>query len=161
MDENKPTRPRGIPRFAVYIDVGEMISGILLIIFVFFHLFLVFMVVFGEKGEVFDKLAKFLEDYYLFHIALIGVALLILAHAVLVISRVPLRIQDQIEVLRRGTMMKHFDTLLWFFQAGSGFLIFAFAFAQTFPRKSIFFSSFSCVPQGRFLRIHRLYIPER
>jgi fumarate reductase subunit C len=93
-------------------------------------LFLVFTVVFGKNGEIFDKVAKFLEDYYLFHLALIGVAMLILAHAVLVVSRIPVRLQDHWAVIKRGYGMKHFDTLLWFLQAGSGFLIFAFAFAH-------------------------------
>jgi len=123
-------KPRHIPRTAVYIDVGEMISGILLLFFIFFHLFLVFTVVFGKNGELFDKVAKFLEDYYLFHIALVAIALLILAHVILVVSRIPVRLQDQWTVLQRGTRMSHFDTLLWFFQVGSGFLIFAFAFAH-------------------------------
>jgi fumarate reductase subunit C len=71
-----------------------------------------------------------LEDYYLFHIALVAIALLILAHVILVVSRIPVRLQDQWTVLQRGTRMSHFDTLLWFFQVGSGFLIFAFAFAH-------------------------------
>ena len=123
-------KPRGIQRTAAYIDVGEMISGILLIIFIIFHLFLVFTVVFGQNGEVFDKLAKFLEEYYLFHLALIGIAILILLHVILVISRIPVRLQDHMTVWRRGSAMNHFDTLLWFMQAGSGFLIFAFAFAH-------------------------------
>jgi len=123
-------KPRRIARTAVYIDVGEMISGILLLCFIFFHLFLVFTVVFGRNGEIFNKVAKFLEDYYLFHIALGAIALLILAHAILVVSRIPVRLQDQWTVLQRGTRMSHFDTLLWFFQVGSGFLIFAFAFAH-------------------------------
>jgi fumarate reductase subunit C len=123
-------KPRRIIRTAAYIDVGEMISGILLLIFVFFHLFLVFTVVFGKSGELFDKVAKFLEDYYLLHITLVGIAALILTHAILVISRVPLRLQDQWEVIKRGALMRHFDTLLWFLQAGSGLLIFAFAFAH-------------------------------
>ena len=123
-------KPRHIPRTAVYIDVGEMISGILLIIFIFFHLFLVFTVVFGVNGEVFDKVAKFLEDYYLFQIALAAIALLILAHAILVVSRIPVRLQDQWTVFQTGSRMGHLDTLLWFLQVGSGFLIFAFAFAH-------------------------------
>lgn len=128
-------KARGIPRTDAFIDVGEMISGILLIMFIFFHLFFVFTVVFGKNGEVFNKLSQWFEyplvgSISLAHLALLGISALILAHAALVISRVPLRLQDQWEVVKRGALMKHFDTLLWFLQAGSGFLIFAFAFAH-------------------------------
>ncbi len=135
MVTNTEPKARGIPRTAAYIDVGEMISGILLLFFIFFHLFFVFTVVFGKQGEVFNKLAEWFETPLIWgislaHLALLGVAALILTHAVLVISRVPLRIQDQWEVVKRGALMKHFDTLLWFLQAASGFLIFAFAFAH-------------------------------
>lgn len=135
MVTNAEPKARGIPRTAAYIDVGEMISGILLLFFIFFHLFFVFTVVFGKQGEYFDKLSVWFETPLIWgisfaHIGLLGVAALILTHAVLVISRVPLRIQDQWEVVKRGALMKHFDTLLWFLQAASGFLIFAFAFAH-------------------------------
>ena len=128
-------KARGIPCTDAFIDVGEMISGILLIFFTFFHLFFVFTVVFGKRGEFFDKLAGWFETplvlgISLAHLTLIGVAVLILAHVVLVVSRVPLRLQDHWEVVKRGTMMRHFDTILWFLQAGTGLLIFAFAFAH-------------------------------
>jgi fumarate reductase subunit C len=130
MVTNTEAKARGIPRTAAYIDVGEMISGALLFIFVFFHLALVFTVVLGTNGDVFDKVAKWLEDTYLAHLALAGVAILILLHVILVISRVPVRWQDHVAVWRLGNRMKHFDTMLWFLQAGSGFLIFAFGFAH-------------------------------
>ena len=135
MVTNTEPKARGIPRTAAYIDIGEMISGILLLFFIFFHLFFVFTVVFGKSGEVFNTLAEWFETPFIWgislaHLALLGVAALILTHAVLVISRVPLRLQDQWEVVKRGALMKHFDTLLWFLQAASGFLIFAFAFAH-------------------------------
>jgi fumarate reductase subunit C len=95
MVTKKDAKPITIQRTAAYIDVGEMISGILLIIFAFCHLALVFTVALGTGGEVFDKIALWLEETYLAQLTL-----------------------------------KHFDTMLWFVQAGSGLLIFAFAFAH-------------------------------
>ncbi len=129
------TRPRSVAPTDAYIDVGEMISGILLLFFIFFHLFFVATVLFGGRGAVFNTLAEWFETDLIWgislaHIALAGVAALILAHAILVVSRVPVRLQDQWEVLKRGTLMRHFDTILWFLQVATGFLIFAFAFAH-------------------------------
>jgi fumarate reductase subunit C len=128
-------KPKSVAPTDAYIDVGEMISGILLVIFIFCHLFFVSTVLFGGNGQVFTDLASWFETDLIWgislaHLALLGVAALILVHAVLVVSRVPLRLQDQWEVLKRGSLMRHFDTILWFFQVVTGFLIFAFAFAH-------------------------------
>jgi fumarate reductase subunit C len=131
-------KPHRMPRTAAYLDVGEMLSGVLLVIFMIAHLLLVATIIIGP--EAFRALAIWLEEtFYFAYIAVVGVILLIGAHVVLAVSKIPTNWNKHAKILSMSRSMPHLDTFLWIVQVVTGLLIAFFAsvhlwmISTTFP----------------------------
>lgn len=109
------------PRVDLYLEAAGLVTGVLLVAFLWIHAFLVATVVPGPS--VFDGVARFLEGYRLSH-AGIGLGLLIgLVHVVSVARRIPNGYREQRSVWRVAGRMRHADTYVWAFQVVTGLVI--------------------------------------
>jgi len=112
------------PRLVARIDLIEMISGLLLVLFMFGHLLMLSTILFGPSTM--NGLAAFLEDLYLAQIGTAGMAILVLIHFVTAGRKLPLRVREQVMIWRLSKQLRHGDTWLWLVQAVSGMLILLF-----------------------------------
>jgi len=112
----------------LYLELAGLVTGVLLVAFLWTHAFLVATVVFGPAA--FDGMARFLEDYYLSH-AGIGLGLVIgLVHVAVVARRVPAGYRAQRTVWRLAGKMRHTDTYIWALQVVTGLVILVLAAAH-------------------------------
>jgi fumarate reductase subunit C len=129
------------PRFVARVDLIEMISGLLLVLFMFGHMLMLSTILFG-KGTM-DGLAGFLEDFYLAQAGAVGVAVLLVIHFVTAGRKLPSRVREQTMMWRLSRHLRHTDTWLWTIQAVTGMIILLFGaihlwvILTTFPIEAI------------------------
>jgi fumarate reductase subunit C len=115
-------KPGGISRAPAILDVSEMLSGILLVVFMITHLLLVASIILGP--EAFMTLATWFEETFSFAFIAVGaVSLLILAHIMLTVSKIPTNFSKHMQILQVSRRMPHMDTFLWVVQVVTGLLI--------------------------------------
>jgi fumarate reductase subunit C len=108
-------------RTELFIEIAELVSGLLLVGFLWAHMFFVATVL--VSPEIFNRVPEFLEATYLAQIGIPSIILLILAHMVLAGRRLPARLEEQRILWKHLRMLGHMDTWTWLFQAVSGFAI--------------------------------------
>ena len=81
------------PRFAARGDLIEMISGLLLVLFMFGHMLMLSTILFGQ--DTMNALAAFLEDLYIAQAGAVGVVFLLLIHFVTANRKLPSRVREQ------------------------------------------------------------------
>jgi fumarate reductase subunit C len=99
------------PRVDLYLDLIQLVSGLVLVGFLWIHMLLVATIFLGP--ETFDRLALFLDEYYLSYIGIPFIGVIALAHVAVVSRRIPNRFQDY---WRHATLVRHPDTWTWIFQ---------------------------------------------
>lgn len=114
------------PRFVARVDLIEMISGLLLVVFMFGHLLMLSTILAGP--DTMNSLAAFLErpPLYMAQIGAVGVAFLLVIHIVTAGRKLPSRVREQTMLWRLSRQLRHTDTWLWSIQAVSGMIILAF-----------------------------------
>lgn len=129
------------PRFAAWVDLIEMISGLLLVLFMFGHMLMLSTILFGQ--DTMNALAGFLEDFYMAQAGAVGVVFLLVIHFVTAGRKLPSRIREQTAIWRLAKQLRHTDTWLWLIQAVTGMLILIFGaihlwvILTTFPVESM------------------------
>lgn len=115
------------PRFVARVDLIEMISGLLLVLFMFGHLLMLSTILVGL--DTMNGLAEFLErpPFYLAQIGAVGVAFLLLVHLVTAGRKLPSRVREQTMIWRISRQLRHADTWLWSIQVVTGMFILLFA----------------------------------
>ncbi|MDP6559089.1 MAG: hypothetical protein QF619_02965 [Candidatus Binatia bacterium] len=81
------------PRFAARVKLIEMISGLLLVFFMFGHILILPTILFGQ--DTMNALAAFLEDFYIAQAGAVGVVFLLLIHFVTANRKLPSRVREQ------------------------------------------------------------------
>lgn len=104
-----------------YIEIAELLSGLLLVGFLWAHMFFVATVLISP--EIFNKVPVFLEAAYLAQVGIPATILLIIAHMALAGRRIPARLKEQRIIFRHAKMLGHKDTWTWLFQVISGVAI--------------------------------------
>jgi succinate dehydrogenase subunit C len=115
------------------LDALQSLSGLLLALFMWAHMFLVSSILISE--EAMYRVARMFEGYYLFgrsHPALVSlvvatVLLLLMLHAGLAMRKFPENARQYQAFLAHRTRMRHTDTTLWWWQVVTGFLLFFLA----------------------------------
>ncbi len=110
--------------FAV-LDVLEGLTGFMLAIFLWMHMFFVASIYFGTA--FYNKVPLFLEEYYLAQVGIPGVVILFFFHALLASRKIPTAYGEQKIILRHTSLIKHRDTLSWIIQVITGASLFAVA----------------------------------
>lgn len=103
------------------LDFLQMLSGVLLILFLWAHMLLVSSVILGPG--VMNAIAWFFEATYMAQVGgpLIGV--LIFFHFLLAARKMPWKVSEQDAFIKHSVMMKHRDTWLWLAQVITALLI--------------------------------------
>jgi len=106
---------------AAWMDWLQMLTGAVLILFMWSHMILVSSVLLGAGAM--NALAWFFEATYMAQLGGPIIGLLFLLHFVLAARKVPFRVEQQKAIWQQARMLKHTDTWLWLVQAGSAMLI--------------------------------------
>lgn len=125
----------GIPKspWPARLDVTQSISGLVLALFMWGHMFFVASILLGE--DAMWTVTRFFEGYYIFgephhwlvSLAVAGVIALFVVHAALALRKFPADYR-QYRVLRdHMKAMHHGDTTLWWWQVVTGFALFFLA----------------------------------
>ena len=107
------------------LDVMQMLSGVLLILFLWAHLMLVSSVLISPK--LMNAIAWFFETTYMAQVGGPLIGLLIFAHFLLAARKMPWRSQEANAFVKHSVMMHHKDTWLWLAQVGTALLILVMA----------------------------------
>ena len=106
---------------AAWMDWLQMLSGAVLILFMWSHMILVSSVLLGAGAM--NALAYFFEYTYMAQVGGPLVALVFLLHFVLAARKVPFRVEQLTLIWSQARMLKHKDTWLWLVQAGTAMII--------------------------------------
>jgi len=107
------------------LDVMQVMSGVLLILFLWAHLLLVSSVLISPK--LMNAIAWFFEETYMAQVGGPLIGLLIFTHFLLAARKMPWRVQETDAFVKHSVMMKHKDTWLWLAQVGTALLILVMA----------------------------------
>jgi len=107
------------------LDVMQMLSGVLLIVFLWAHLMLVSSVLISPK--VMDAIAWFFETTYMAQVGGPLIGLLIFTHFILAARKMPWRVEESNAFVKHSVMMHHKDTWLWLAQVVTALLILVMA----------------------------------
>jgi fumarate reductase subunit C len=115
MELARPTRA------SAYLDWAQMLSGAVLILFMWAHMILVASVIISPK--VMNAIAWFFEATYMAQIGGPVIALIFLFHFVLAARKAPFRAREQKTFWKHSRQMKHTDTWLWLVQVVTAMII--------------------------------------
>lgn len=130
-------RPRR-SRWPARLDLLQSITGLLLVLFMFGHMFFVSSILFGETAMW--TITKLFEGYFFFGNSypwlvscVVGVvALLFVLHALLAMRKFPTSFRQWRAIRVHARVMRHEDSTLWVWQAYTGFLLFFLASAHLY-----------------------------
>ncbi|MHB1682319.1 MAG: succinate dehydrogenase/fumarate reductase transmembrane subunit [Bacilli bacterium] len=106
------------PRSDLIVEMVQMVSGLLLVLFLWTHMLFVGSILLGSNA--FNGLAYFMEKYYLLPAAVVFLLLVGGAHVGAVIRRIPSRWAEQKIVWKHAKLIHHVDTWSWLFQSVTG-----------------------------------------
>jgi len=120
-------------RWPARLDVAQSVSGLILALFMWGHMFFVSSILFGK--DAMWTVAKFFEGYFFFgraypgivSIVVAGIIALLVAHALLAVRKFPISYRQYRAYRDHMGAMKHGDTTLWFWQVATGFALFFLA----------------------------------
>lgn len=124
--------------FPAWLDLAQSLSGLLLALFMWAHMFFVSSILLGK--DVMFMVTKTFEGYYLFgepypwivSVAVAAVLLLFVVHALLAMRKFPSSYQQYKKFVSHKQKLKHADTSLWMVQVYTGFALFFFGSAHLF-----------------------------
>ncbi|MCL2123229.1 MAG: succinate dehydrogenase/fumarate reductase cytochrome b subunit [Desulfovibrionaceae bacterium] len=112
------TRPG---RRDAYLDWLQMLTGALLILFMWCHMILVSSVIISPR--IMDGIAWFFEATYMAQLGGPAIFLVFLVHFILAARKMPFTATDQQNIWRHAKLLKHRETWLWLVQAGTAMII--------------------------------------
>jgi fumarate reductase subunit C len=125
-------------RIPAIMDLTQSLSGLLLALFMWGHMFFVSSILLGKDAMY--TVTKAFEGYYLFgrsypwivSLAVAGVLLLFILHAFLAMRKFPASYRQYKMFLSHKAALNHQDTSLWFVQVYTGFALFFLGSAHLF-----------------------------
>ncbi len=104
-----------------FVDVLQMLSGVVLILFMWSHMILVASVNLGS-GTM-NAIARLFEDTYMAQVGGPVIFFIFLVHFVLTSRKLPFRGREQTVIWRHSLRLRHGDTWLWMIQAATAMFI--------------------------------------
>lgn len=119
------TRACGRPvRTEAYLDLFQMLTGIVLVAFMWAHMVLVASINLDlGGGRVMNAIARFFEATYMAQIGGPLIGFIMLIHFVVAARKIPFRAREQKAIWRHSVNFSHTDTWLWIIQAATAFII--------------------------------------
>lgn len=135
---SKKTDYRVASRMPAWLDLLQGISGLLLVLFMWAHMFFISSILLG--ADAMYAVARMFEGEFIFGkpypilvtAAASAVLLLFCVHALVAIRKIPASYQEYRQFLRHATLFRHGDTNLWLVQVGTGLLLMFLAFAHLY-----------------------------
>jgi len=123
----------GASRWPARLDLAQSVSGLLLVLFMWGHMFFVSSIL--VSNDAMWTITKFFEGYFFFgrsypwivSIVVAVVIALIVTHALLATRKFPINYRQFTAFRGHMRMMRHEDTTLWFWQVLTGFALFFLA----------------------------------
>ena len=106
------------PRWEALVELVELGTGLLLLVFLQFHLLAVSSIILG--ADAFNRDSHFLDEYYISYVGIPLVILAILVHGVAAMRKAPWRFQEARVVYQHSRRLTHLDTWLWVVQIVTG-----------------------------------------
>ena len=106
------------PRWEALMELVELGTGLLLLVFLQFHLLAVSSIILG--ADAFNRDSQFLDEYYISYVGIPLVILAILVHGVAAMRKAPWRFQEARVVYQHSRRLMHLDTWLWVVQIVTG-----------------------------------------
>jgi fumarate reductase subunit C len=113
------------PRAEFLTEATQMVSGILLVIFLWTHMLFVASIWLGNS--VFNTLARFMDEFGILPATIVFLILVFGLHVGAVGRRMPRQWEEQKIVWKHAKLIHHADTWSWVFQAITGMAIIALA----------------------------------
>ncbi len=113
------------PRADLISEEIQMVSGVLLVAFLWTHMLFVAAIWLGNNA--FNGLAHFMDEYRLLPATVVFLILVFGLHVGSVIRRVPRQWEEQKIIWRHAKLIHHGDTWSWVFQVITGIAILALA----------------------------------
>jgi fumarate reductase subunit C len=128
----------GKSRLPARLDLAQSLTGLLLALFMWGHMFFVASILFGKDAMY--MVTKTFEGYYLFgksypwivSLAVAFILALFVLHALLAMRKFPASHREYKAFLAHKSVMKHSDTSLWLIQVYTGFLMLFLGSAHLF-----------------------------
>lgn len=112
---------RAPSRIPAYLDLLQMLTGAVLILFMWSHMLLVSSVILG--AGVMNTLAGFLEKTYMAQVGGVVIACIFLFHFILAARKIPFRIEEQVTIWKLSQQLRHTDTWLWLIQVLTAMIV--------------------------------------
>jgi fumarate reductase subunit C len=125
-------------RWPARLDVLQSISGLVLALFMWGHMFFVASILLG--ADAMWAITRLFEGYFFFGQSyprlvsgvVAGVAVIFVAHALLALRKFPINYRQYSTFRAHAKAMRHGDTSLWIWQVHTGFLLFFLASAHLY-----------------------------
>ena len=135
---SKKTDYHVAPRLPAWLDLLQGISGLLLVLFMWAHMFFVSSILLGVDAMY--AVARMFEGEFIFGqpypilvtLAASAVFVLFCVHALIAIQKIPASYREYRQFLRHAALFRHGDTNLWLVQVGTGLLLMFLAFAHLY-----------------------------
>lgn len=120
-------------RWPARLDLAQSLSGLLLALFMWFHMAFVSSILLGK--DAMWTVTKFFEGYFIFgqsypwivSLVVAAIITLVVLHALLAVRKFPINYRQFTTFRGHMRMMRHEDTTLWFWQVCTGFALFFLA----------------------------------
>ncbi len=106
------------PRWEALMELVQLGTGLLLLVFLQFHLLAVSSIILGPTA--FNRDAHVLDEYYLSYIGIPLIILAILVHGLAAMRKAPWKFQEAHVVYQHSKRLAHLDTWLWVVQIVTG-----------------------------------------
>jgi fumarate reductase subunit C len=113
------------PRLEAWMELLELMTGLLLFCFVQFHLLAVSSIIFSV--DAFNRDSARLDEYYISYVGIPLVILAILAHGLLAMRKAPWKFQELRVFVQHARRLAHLDTWAWGVQIVTGLIILVLA----------------------------------
>jgi fumarate reductase subunit C len=114
------------PRLEAWMELIQLATGLMLLVFLQFHLFAVSTIILGPAA--FNRDAQAMDEYYLSYVGIPLVILGILVHGVLAMRKAPWKFQEMRVFLQHSRRLAHLDTWAWLVQIITGMIVLILAF---------------------------------
>lgn len=147
------------PRWEALLELVELGTGLLLLIFLQFHLFAVSSIILGPAA--FHQDVAFMDKYYLADVGIPLVILAILVHGLAAMRKAPWKFQEARTFYQHSRRLVHLDTWLWLVQIVTGgaiLILAAIHIWSVLPHSSIKAAASAARVQGGFFSFYLILL---
>jgi fumarate reductase subunit C len=109
------------PRLEAWMELLQLATGLVLLVFLQFHLFALSTIILGPAA--FNRDAAAMDEYYFAYVGIPLVILAILVHGLIALRKAPWKFQEMRIFYQHSRRLAHLDTWAWLVQIVTGMLV--------------------------------------